>query len=202
VPSPSADVPPGAPPGGTAYVLVPDAGVRLPVPEGWETVDGNALADPAVRDRLAATYPGADRLLAAVDELGARAEPAFLAADPSAASLASPIATSLSVMVSHPSVGGLLLDFVAGFIRDGLGQALGAQDSPVQSHIQLPLGDTVRFDYAVPQADGTEVVAVAWVIGAPAGTLLVTVIGTRAAVDALDTGAIAEAIVPAAAGTP
>jgi len=44
--------------------------------------------------------------------------------------------------------------------------------------------------------------AVAWLIGAPAGTLLVTVLGMASAVGDLDPDAIVGAIVPLAAGSP
>lgn len=194
-PSPS-PTPPPSPPAGTAYVDIPEAGIRLPVPLGWVSLGAAALADPAVLDALPATYPGSGALLAAIDELGGRAEPVSLAADPSPASLAGPLASNLSVLVSQPSVGGFLLDFVAGFIADGLSGALGATGEPARDRVQLPAGEAVRLRYAIPAAGGEEIVAVAWVIGAPAGTLLVTLMGTASALGELDPDAIARAIVP------
>jgi len=199
-PSPLA-TPVVTPPPGIALIDVPEAGIRIPVPGGWELVGAAALADPSVRDSLAATYPGSARLLAAIDQLGDRAEPVFLAADPSPASLAGPLASNLSVLVSQPSVGGFLLDFVAGFIADGLTEALGATDGPVRDRVDLPMGEAVRLRYALPAGDGAQIEAVAWVIGAPAGTLLVTLMGTRAALGELDPDAIAGAIVPVPGGT-
>jgi len=184
------------PPPGTALVDVPAAGIRLPVPVGWERFGSDVFTDPAGRDALAATYPGSRVLIGAVDELGGRSEPVFLAADPSPASLAGPLASNLSVLVSQPSVGGFLLDLVAGFIGDGLTEALGATEDPARDRVTLPAGEAVRLRYVLATGDGMELLAVAWVIGAPAGTLLVTLMGTTAALGDLDPDALAGAIVP------
>jgi hypothetical protein len=183
-------------------VDVPEAGIRIPVPLGWACLDAAALADPALRATLPSTYPGSGALVAAIDQLDGRAEPVFLAADPSPASLAGPLATNLSVLVSQPSVGGFLLDFVAGFIAAGLSEALGATGEPVRDRVALQAGEAVRLRYAIPSVGGEEMAAVAWVIGAPAGTLLVTALGTAVAVGDLDPDAIAGAIVPLAGDAP
>lgn len=193
--------PPAAPPG-TEFVEIPEAGIRLPVPVGWESVDAAGLGDAATREALAAKFPGSGKLIGSLDRLGGRAEPVFLAADPSPASLASALAPSLSVLVSQPSVGGFLLELVAGFIGDGMTEVLGAPEQPVRDKVQLPAGETVRFRYAIPAADGEEIVAVAWVIGAPGGTLLVTVMGTASILGDLDLDALAAAIVPAEEDAP
>jgi hypothetical protein len=200
-PAPSPTPSPRAP-AGTAYVDVPEAGIRIPVSLGWALLDAAALADPALRATLPATYPGSGALVAAMDQLDGRAEPVFLAADPSPPALAGPLATNLSVLVSQPSVGGFLLDFVAGFIADGLSEALGATGEPVRDRVALPAGEAVRLRYSMPAVGGEEMAAVAWVIGAPAGTLLVTVMGTASAVDDLDPNAIAGAIVLLAGDEP
>lgn len=197
----TASAPPVAPPG-TAFVDVPEAGIRLPVPVGWESVGADVLTDPDARATLAAKYPGSGKLLGSLDKLGGRAKPVFLAADPSPASLASPLAPNIAVLVSQPSVGGFLLDFAAGFIGDGLTDVLGATEDPVRDRIQLPVGEAVRFRYTIPAANGEEIVAVAWVIGAPGGTLLVTLMGTASALGDLDPDTVAAAIVPLTGGAP
>ncbi len=189
-------------PSGSDMVAVPEAGIRLPVPDGWERVDAAALSAAATRARLLATYPGSERLLGSMDELGGRAVPVFLALDPSAASLAAPVASSLSVMVSQPSVGGFMLDFVSGFIERGLTQALGVEDPPVRDRVDLAAGEAIRLSYRIPSADHQQVLAYAWVIGAPSGTLLVTLLGTAAALGNRDPDEIAAAIALDAAGSP
>jgi hypothetical protein len=180
-------------PTGTAYLAVPAAGILLPVPDGWEVVEADALADPVELERIAAAYPGTDRLLRSLERLGGRAAPVLLAADPSPASVAAPIATNLSVMVAQPPTSGILLDLVAGFIADGMGEALGAESDAARTRVDLPAGEAVRLAYALGGDEG--VVAIAWVVGAPAGTLLVTAIGTADALDALDPDTLAAAIV-------
>jgi hypothetical protein len=200
-PAPSPTPPPSAPTG-TARVPVPEAGIRIPVPLEWALLDAASLADPALRATLPSTYPGSGALVAAIDELDGRAEPVFLAVDPAPPTPAGPLATNLSVLVSQPSVGGFLLDFVAGFIADGLSEALGATGEPGRDRVALPAGEAVRLRFTIPAVGGEEMVAVAWVIGAPAGTLLLTVLGTASAVGDLDPDAIAGAIVPLAAGAP
>ena len=190
-----APTPATGPPAGMAWVEVPEAQIRVPVPSGWQRVAAAGLADPAVRSNLAATYPGAGELLAALDELGDRAAPAFLAVNPSAASREGPVAANLTVLVAQPSVGGILLDFVAGLISGAIGDVLGATGEPAREHRVLPVGEAVRFEYEVPVATGGRVTAVAWVIGAPGGTLLVTVMGTPAGLGGVDPDAIAWGIV-------
>jgi hypothetical protein len=180
-------------------IAVPEAGITLPVPSAWRTVDAAGLADPAVRTELAETYPGAAQLLAAVDELNGRAEPAFIAVDPAAAGSDGSLAANLSVLVAQPSVGGPLLDLVAGFICDALTDALAAPSSPQRGRERLPIGDAVRCTYDLPAAADGPLVAEAWVIGAPDATVLVTLLGPASAVDGLTARGIAEAIMLAPA---
>ena len=52
------------------------------------TLGAEVLADPAAREAIAAKYPGSGKLLGGAGRLGSRAEPVFLAADPSPASWA------------------------------------------------------------------------------------------------------------------
>jgi len=196
-PAPSATVAPATAPPGTSMVAVPEAGIALPVPSAWRTVDAAGLADPAVRADLAATYPGAAGLLAAVDELNGRAEPAFIAVDPAAAGSDGPLAANLSVLVAQPSVGGPLLDLVAGFICDALTDALAVSASPERVRERLPIGDAVRCTYDLPATADGPLVAEAWVIGAPDATVLVTLLGPASAVDPLTAREIVEAITPA-----
>lgn len=197
LPTPS-PVPSTAPtaPAGTTFAAIPEAGVQLPVPDGWQRVGAKELADPIVRADLAATYPGARELLAALDELGGRAAPVFLAANPSEASLAGPVAANISVLVSQPSVGGFLLDVVAGFISDAIGDLLGAAQPAERERVQLAAGEAIRFTYGAASGEDRDVIALAWVIGAPSGTLLVTVMGTRAGLAGIDPDALAAAILP------
>jgi hypothetical protein len=180
-------------------VTVSEAGIALPVPSDWRTVGAAELADPAVRADLAATYPGAGELLAAVDELNGRAEPAFIAVDPAAAGSEGPLAANLSVLVAQPSVGGPLLDFVAGFICDALTDALGVPTSPERERERLPIGDAVRCTYDLPAGGDDPLVAEAWVIGAPSATVLVTLLGPASATDGVTARQIVDAIVPAPA---
>ena len=196
-PTPSAPTVPG-----TTLVDVPEAGIQLPVPIGWEPVRAAALADPAALEALAATYPRAAPLLGAIDELGSRARPVFLAVDPAPASASAPISANVSVLVSQPSVGGILLDVVSGFIEEGLTRVLGATERPERDRVELPVGEAIRLRYAVPSSDGRDIVAVAWVIGAPTGTLLVTLMGEAAAMGESGPDAIARGMVPLADALP
>jgi hypothetical protein len=198
--SPTASAGPGIPEG-SALADVPEAGIRLPVPEGWDLVPPEDLRTPEGRRRIAERYPGSASLLDQVDRLGERAAPVFLAVDPSDVSGAVPFAADLSVMATRPSVGGFLLDVAAGFIGDGIAETLGAP-APSKTPVDLPIGEAIRLDFSVP-SDGTDpVVAVAWVIGAPEATLLVTLLGGEAALAGLDPDAIAAGIVPLADPAP
>jgi hypothetical protein len=147
----------------------------LPVPDGWRVYDAKALADPAVRSDIVATFPGEERLLQAMEETGGHAVPVLLAVDPDGAGRPLPLGANITVLLSQPSVGGLLLDFVSGLICDGLTGVVGARSS-TRTHGRLPSGEAVRCTYALPQTS-SPVVAEAWVIGAPRGTLLVTMLG-------------------------
>jgi hypothetical protein len=187
---------PGALPPATVAVDIPEAGVRLPVPAGWTQVPAADLTDPAKRAELAAAYPGAAALLEQADRLGSQAEPVFLAVDPTAAERGDPIAANLAVMVAQPAVGHPLLDFAAGFIADGMAESLGATGEASRAPEDLPAGDGVRIRLDLPPRDGIPMVATAWVVGAPGGTMLVTLLGPERALDGLDPDALAAAIAP------
>jgi hypothetical protein len=190
-PVPSPPIPPGM-----AYVDIPEAGLRVPVPLGWRHATGDELADPGVREELVSTYPGAGRLLDASDEMGDRASIAFVAVDGSAPSLSGPLATNVSVFVSQPSVGGILLDLVAGFIIDAMGDTIGAKAPAERARVRLPAGEAIWFRHEGVGETGERLVAVGWVIGAPAGTILLTVTGVGTAMGALDTDGLGRAVVP------
>jgi hypothetical protein len=190
-PSPS----PGVLPPGTVAVDIPDAGVRLPVPAGWTQVPAADLTNPAKRAELAAAYPGAAALLEQADRLGSQARPVFLAVDPTAAERGDPIAANLAVMLAQPAVGHPLLDFAAGFIADGMAESLGASGPASRDVDDLPVGDAVRIRLDMPPRDGLPMVATAWVVGAPGGTMLVTLLGPERALDGIDPDALAAAIV-------
>jgi hypothetical protein len=182
-------------PQGTAFVPIPEAGILLPVPLGWRTLTAAQLADPATRSDLSATYPGMGSMLAAINDVSARASPAFLAVDPAGARKDGPMAANLSLLIAQPSVGGPMLDFVSGFICDGLAQFIGSGAKPSREHHQLPVGDGVRCAYDVPAGDGGPITAVAWVIGAPSGTLLVTLAGPASALGRVTADEITGSIV-------
>ena len=186
---------PAAAPSGTTLVDVPAAGARLPVPEGWEQADADALADPERRADLVARYPGADALLAAAAEMGDRAVPALVAFDPSVAGTDVPLAPNIAVLVAQPSVSGPLLDLVAGFIGGGFKDAFGAEET-ARERVDTPLGEAVRLEYALAPRDGAALTAVEYVIGAPAGTLLVSFLGPADAVAALDPDSLVAAMTP------
>ena len=205
-PSPSPATPSPAaqpsPPAGTVLVDIPEGGVLLPVPAGWVQVPAGDLADPARRAELAAQYPGSGTLLEETDRLDGRATPVFLAVDPSAADRDEPLAANLSVLATQPSVGGPLLDIAASFIGDGMAETLGATTPPVRERVAIAAGDAVRIRMQVPPRDGHEILATAWVIGAPGGTLLITLLGPEAALGGLDPDVLAAAIVPTTSRTP
>ncbi len=186
---------PAAPPSGTVLVDVPAAGARLPVPEGWELADEAALDDPDRRADIVARYPGADALLAAAAEMGERAVPALVAFDPSTAGPGTGLATNIAVLVAQPPVSGPLLDLVAGFIGDGFKDAFGAEQT-ARERVDTPLGEAVRLEYSLAPRDGVALTAVEYVIGAPAGTVLVSVLGPADVVTALDPDALMAAMAP------
>lgn len=200
--TPATPVPSADAPAGTTYAEVPGAGILLPVPESWVTVPAEDLVDPARRAELAERFPGAGQLIAEAGDLDGWATPVFLAADPSEAARSGPLAANLSVLATQPAVGGPLLDLAAGFIADGLAESLGATSDPARERIQLPVGEAIRLELDVPPMGGEEIRAIAWVIGAPEATLLVTLMGPTAALGDLDPDALAEAIVPLPEGVP
>jgi hypothetical protein len=193
--APTSAVTPAAPPSGTVLVDVPAAGARLPVPEGWEQADAEALEDPDRRADIVARYPGADALLAAAAEMGDRAVPAFVAFDPSTAGTGAGLATNIAVLIAQPSVSGPLLDFVAGFIGDGFKDAFGAEET-ARERVDTPLGEAVRLEYALPPRDGVALTAVQYIIGAPAGTVLVSILGPADVVASLEPDALVAAMAP------
>ncbi len=176
-------------------VDVPAAGARLPVPEGWEQADAEALEDQDRRADIVARYPGADALLAAAAEMGDRAVPAFVAFDPSTAGTGAGLATNIAVLVAQPSVSGPLLDLVAGFIGGGFKDAFGAEET-ARERVDTPLGEAVRLEYALPPRDGVALTAVEYVIGAPAGTVLVSILGPSNVVASLEPDALVAAMAP------
>ncbi len=194
-PTPTSAATPAPPPSGTALVDVPAAGIRLPVPEGWELADAATLDDPDRRADIVARYRGAGALLAAAAEMGDRAVPAFAAFDPSAAATDVPLATNIAVLVAQPSVSGPLLDLIAGFIGGGFEDAFGAEETS-RERVDTPLGDAVRLEYALAPQDGVALTAVEYVIGAPAGTLLVSVLGPADVVASLGPDALVAAMQP------
>jgi hypothetical protein len=194
-PTPAPAITPAAAPSGTTLVDVPEAGARLPVPGGWEVAGADALGDPDRRAGLIARYPGADALLAAAAEMGDRAVPALVAFDASVAGTAVPLAPNIAVLVAQPSVSGPLLDLVAGFIGGGFKDAFGAEETS-RERLATPLGDAVRLEYALAPRDGVAFSAVEYVIGAPAGTLLVSVLGPADVVATLDPDALVGAMTP------
>jgi hypothetical protein len=204
LPSPTR-VPPSAPPSapaGTVLVDIPEGGILLPVPTGWAQIPAADLADPAVRARIAAQYPGADALLDQTKRLNGQAAPVFLAVDPTAAARGDPLAANLSVMATQPSVGGPLLDIAVGFIADGMAQTLEATAPPVRERVPTQVGEAVRIKMDVPPRDGHEIVAAAWVIGAPRATLLITLLAPKAALDGLDPDTFAAELLRSTGDTP
>jgi hypothetical protein len=178
-----------APPPGTTQVEIPAAGISLAIPDGWRQVTGTELADPAVRADLAGTYPGAGSLLEVTDAMGNRATPAFIAVDPSAAETDVPLAANIAVLVSQPSVSGPLLALVAGFVDAGFRDAFGAP-TPGRDRVETPLGDAIRIRYELSGGDATPLEAHVWLIGAQAGTLVISVMGAADVVAELDPDAL------------
>lgn len=193
-------VPPSAP-AGTVLVDIPEGGILMPVPAGWVQIPAAALADPAVRDQIAEQYPGSATLLDQTKRLNGQASPAFLAVDPTAAARGDPLAANLSVMATQPSVGGPLLDIAVGFIADGMAETLEATAPPVRERVPTQVGDAVRIRMEVPPRDGHEIMATAWVIGAPRATLLITLLGPKEAMAGLDAETFAASLVRSG-GTP
>jgi len=189
-------------PAGTVMVEIPEGGIWLPVPAGWVQIPAADLADPARREEIAEQYPGSGTLLAQTDRLNGQASPAFLAVDPLASSRGEPLAANLSVMATQPSVGGPLLDFAVGFIADGMAETLEATAPPVRERVPTQVGDAVRIRMEVPPRGGHEIVAEAWVIGAPRATLLITLLGPRTAMNGLDPDAFAAQLLRSTGSTP
>jgi len=182
----------------TAFIRVPDAGILLPVPRGWRTLTAIQLADPTGLAELSRAYPGAAQLLSGMGGVSGRATPAFLAFDPVAAQVAGSAVANLAVLTSQPSVRGFLLDVVAGFICQALQTSLGAPSSPSREHRMLPVGDAIRCGYDLAPGASGPMSATAWIIGAPSGTLLVTLTGPTRALGPITADGIATSIRPLA----
>ena len=165
-------------PEGSVVVAIPAAGISLPVPDGWEAFDADALADAATMADVVARYPGADRLLEAANQMGDRAVPALIALDPAAAGADVPIAPNVAVLVAQPAVGGPLLDFVAGFVSDGFKEAFDAAELE-RDRVTTAIGEAVRLRFEIPVVGGEPQAATAWIVGAEAGTLLILVMGPK-----------------------
>lgn len=189
-PSPTAAAP-MTPPPGTSLVEIPAAGIAVPVPDGWQQLQAADLADPAARRDLATTYPGAASILEAIVAAGDRAEVVFLAIGP-AGPEADAVPPNIAVLVSQPSVSGLLLDFVTGFIDEGLQDLLDLGE-PERGRVDTPVGEAIRLEYAMPAAKGAPARFVAWVIGAPDATLLITTITPIASGATVDPDALISA---------
>jgi hypothetical protein len=182
-------------PDGLVLVDIPSAGVRLPVPAAWEQVGEAALADEAVRADVVARYPGMASFLEAAGQLGDRATPALLVLDPGAQHTDTAIAPGVAVLVAQPAVSGPLLDFVAGFIADGLAETFGAP-APVQERVATPIGEAIRMTFELPPDGTTPLAATAWVVGAEQATLVVVVVGPGNAGPAADPDALIDAAQP------
>jgi hypothetical protein len=196
-PTPSlvASIRPAPLPDDSVAVPIPLAGISLPIPVAWERIDADDLADDARREDAIARYPGADRLLGAADALGDRATPALLALDPATPPGDGSITPNIAVLVAQPAVSGPLLDLVAGFIADGFREAFGTA-APDRERVSTPIGDAIRLSFEVPAEGAPPHRATAWVIGAEAGTLLVSVIGPAGEGPAADPDAFIDAAAP------
>ncbi len=186
---------PGPVPAGTALVDIREAGLRLPVPAGWETVDADTLADEAALADIAARRPGARALFDAGAEMGDYAVPVFAAFAPADADAADSAGSTLAVLLAQPSVGGPLLEFVAGLIGGGFEDSFDAREVGHEA-VSTPLGEAVRLAYDLPASRGVAQSAVVWLIGAPGGTLMVSAMGSIEAIAALDPDAVIAAAAP------
>ena len=97
------------------------------------------------------------------------------------------------MLVAQPSVSGPLLDLVAGFIGGGFQDAFGAEETS-RERVDTPLGEAVRLEYALAPQDGEALTAIEYVIGASAGTLLVSFLGPTDVVASLDPDALVAAM--------
>ena len=176
-------------------VDVPSAGVRLPVPETWEQVGEAALADEDARADLVARYPGLASLLEAAGQLGDRATPALLVLDPSAEGADVAITPTVAVLVAQPPVQGPLLDFVAGFVGDGLAETFGSA-APAKERVVTPIGDAIRMTFELPPDGPTALAATAWVVGAEKATVVVVVVGLADAGPAANPSVLIDAAEP------
>ena len=172
-----------------SLVDVPAAGLRLPVPEGWELADAEALDDPARRADIVARYPGADALLAAAAEMGDRAVPAFAAFDPRLPARTSRWPPTSPCSSPSRRSAGRCWTSSRGSSAAGFKDAFGAEET-ARERVATPLGEAVRLEYALPPRDGVALTAVEYVIGAPAGTVLVSVLGPADVVASLDPDAL------------
>jgi hypothetical protein len=147
-------------PSGSSEAAIDEAGITLPLPDGWQRLGAADLGDPAVRDGLAADYPGASAMLDAADAVSGRADLVFL-----------------------------LLDIASGFIDGGFQDALGVGE-PERTRLDTPVGEAIRLEYAMPVAGSAGLLMVAWVIGAPDATLLVTAMTPAGSISGFDPDAM------------
>ncbi len=175
-------------PSGSSEAAIDEAGISLPVPDGWQRLGAADLGDPAVRDGLAADYPGTSAMLDAADAVSGRADLVFLAVAPTGQG-AGAAPANVAVFTSQPPVSGLLLDIASGFIDGGFQDALGVGE-PERTRIDTPVGEAIRLEYALPVAGSARLLMVAWVIGAPNATLLVTAMTPPGSVSGFDPDAM------------
>ena len=163
------------------------------MPDGWEQADAEALGDPDRRADLVARYPGADALLAAAAEMGDRAVPAFVALDPSTAGTG--CRTGLQRRrARRPAVGQWAPARPRGGVHRRRVQGRVPAEETARERVATPLGEAVRLEYALAPRDGLALTAVEYVIGAPAGTVLVSVLGPADVVASLEPDAFVAAM--------
>ncbi|MDH4141336.1 MAG: hypothetical protein OEV61_01885 [Chloroflexota bacterium] len=175
-------------PSGSSEAAIDEAGITLPLPDGWQRLGAADLGDPAVRDGLAADYPGASAMLDAADAVSGRADLVFLAVAPTGQG-AGTAPANVAVLTSQPPVSGLLLDIASGFIDGGFQDALGVGE-PERTRLDTPVGEAIRLEYAMPVAGSAGLLMVAWVIGAPDATLLVTAMTPAGSISGFDPDAM------------
>jgi hypothetical protein len=140
--------------GGTGTVSVPDVGLTLTLPDGWQAV-------PLTADGLAAildTLPPGSQVAEILGQQGgslALAGVRLWAFDVDAAQRGDPFAANLNV-IAQPAPAGLTIDLLGSLAEVQLQALEGTSDVEVES-IDLPAGPAVRATYRLQQAlaDGT-----------------------------------------------
>jgi hypothetical protein len=84
---------------------------------------------------------------------------------------------------------------VAGFIGSGFADSFGATETE-RERVETPVGEAVRLKYSLPGGGDTPVQASVWVIGAPSGTLLVSMMGPVGVLSDIDPEALIAATAP------